>query len=243
VNFQLDQKDFLTRAKELSRNNLLFIFSIIKAASIGLGVATFLNLFLDLPPKWSWYALGSLMPKFLLWTVSYGGLLVTFDIAMFSSIFLVHIPKRTETFFTFLLIGLEGLLFAILKPITDHPVQKVMSVDLLNWWFAIFFFYCTAITFLIAYGKKEIKVKDFKPQMKPFVQRYLKKFNLGLLFSVSGAVTSATIFFLLSFANIRQSSLIVISSLMYIVLLFVGFEIHHKQRRNFEKKLLSLNNT
>ncbi len=183
------------------------------------------------------------MPKFLLWVVSYAGLLVTFDIAMFTSIFLAHIPKRSETFFTFLLVGLEGLQFAILKPITDHSVNKIMSVDLINWWFAVFFFYSLTITALIFYGKKEISVSTFKASMRPFAKRYLKKFNLGLLFSLIGVVTSAVLFFLLSCTNVNKSTLIIISSFIYIILLYTGFEIHHKQRRMFEKNLLKLDKT
>ncbi|MFN8242936.1 MAG: hypothetical protein U0X40_02675 [Ferruginibacter sp.] len=233
MSFNISSRDFLTRAKDLSRNNLLFIFTIIKAASIGLGVGTFLYLFIDLGPVWSWSSLYAHLPKFLLWVTSYAGLLVTFDSAMFSSLFLVHIPKRNETFGTFLLVGLEALQFALLKPMPDKEVTKVMSIDLVVWWYAVFGIYCTNIFFLIHYGKQEINPKDFKG-FAQLVKEYITKLKLGLYFSLTGALLSFTIFALLAFTSIDNHFVIISSSILFSTVLGIAFNIHHKQRRKIE---------
>lgn len=239
MSFNISYDDFLNRAKDLSRNNLLFIFSIIKAASIGLGVATFLNLFIDLGPEWSWSSVVEHLPKFLLWVTSYAGLLVTFDTAMFASLFLIHIPKRSETFFTFLLVGLEALQFAILKPFGDKNIIKVMSVDLLVWWYAIFGIYCLVIFAIILYGRNEIK-PSFFTGFSILVKDYISKFNLGIIFALTGSLVSFSIFIVLAFTSINNYFIIVISSILFTITLYIGFEIHHRERKKIELKLREL---
>ena len=189
MSFNISYSDFLSRAKDLSRNNLLFIFTIIKAASIGLGVATFLYLFIDLGTEWSWNSLFTHLPKFLLWVTSYAGLLVTFDTAMFASLFLIHIPRRSETFCTFLLVGLEALQFALLKPMSDKDIIKVMSIDLTVWWYAVFGIYCLNIFIIILNGREEIKPAYFIGFSK-LVEDYIKKFKYGLFFALAGCLSS-----------------------------------------------------
>jgi hypothetical protein len=238
MSFNITYTNFLNRAKDLSRNNLLFIFSIIKAASIGLGVATFLNLFIDLGAEWSPERCWIQLPKFLLWVTSYGGLLVTFDTAMFASLFLIHIPKRSETFFTFLLVGLEALQFALLKPATDKSVIKVMSIDLMVWWYAVFGIYCLTISGIIFFGKQDINPKNFTG-FSDLVEEYIDKFKFGLVLALLGSISSFAIFFILAFTSIDNYYIIIFSSVSFSLALYFAFEIHHAQRKKIELQLRS----
>lgn len=93
------------------------------------------------------------------------------------------------------------------------------------------------------YGKKEIKLTSFKDSMKPYVKRYLRKFNVGIAFALTAAFISFILFFILTLTPFSKSNLIISSSLTFIIIIYVGFEIHHKQRRMFEKNINKSNRT
>lgn len=239
----LKPKELKERATELSRTNLLFIFGIIKAASIGVAVTVFLQIFLHLNATWSWFSIFEHLPIAILWAVSYSCLLVTFDVAMFASIFLFHIPKKSESFFTFLLVGTEALQFAILSPQLEKEAGKatVMSVFIVDWWYIIFCFYLIFTFFLLYFGKKEIKKTLFHIKTEQYINLYLKNYKRAILiiffaFIVSSGTFIALVFFCYGKPN-WITTVKITSSLILLGILFYSFFMQHTQRELIEKKL------
>lgn len=238
--------DLRTRARDLSRTNLLFIFGIIKAASIGVAVAVFLQIFIDLGESWSWLSILNHLPTFFLWAISYMCLIVTFDGAMFATIFLAHIPKKSETFFTFLLVGTESLQFAILSPVLQNqiPYPTVMSVEIQDWWYAILGFYLIFMYCIVYFGKIEIiKIKsDFEQDVYPTVDKYLKSFSVGLKLIFLSFVYTMIIFVTVIILSdpTQEFWFKLISSVMYIVIIVYAFILQHNQRRDFEHMIREL---
>lgn len=247
INLLIKHSDLLERARDLGRTNILFIFGIIKAASIGVAVTVFLQLFFDFGPVWEWMRIADQLPKFLLWVVSYQCLLMTFDIAMFATVFLAHIPKKAESFYTFLLVGLETLQFAILSPrvIDKADVTHVMSVEVIVWWYAIFCFYCVSIGLLLFYGRAEImeSLPEFDEDVIPVVRRYIEPFR-----KILGLVIAAFLISIISFAlhllfssKSKLGYLVEISSASLLLCMLIGaFFYQHRHRDRIESQLLDL---
>lgn len=243
---RFQQKNTLDRARDLSRTNLLFIFGIIKAASIGVAVTVFLQLFLNIGEHWVWSKIFIKLPDFLFWAISFLSLLVTFDAAMFATVFMIHVPKKAESFFTFMLVGTETLQFAILSPNIlvnkEHPI--VLGVTTQHWWFVIFSFYCFFILCLIINSKREIleTINDFEFSIKNVVEKYLSKFNVGVTLLGIAIFISLISFFvveklLFSGVDIHLYKLVVL--MLLLILAHLGFFMQHRQRDVIEKMLQS----
>lgn len=241
MNFIVKPAEIVERAKDLSRTNLLFIFGIIKAASIGLAVTVFLQLFINLGAKWSWQSILTHLPNFLQWSVSYLSLLVTFDGAMFATIFLTHIPKKSESFFTFLLVGTEALQFAILSPtlVKESGSPTIMSVMIEDWWYAIFCFYSIFMFCIVHFGRMEIKKsrQEFSSEIRPILDKYLKSFQKGKVLIVT-AFLIALLSFIIIVLNQNDGFrywVRIVSGLIFSILIFYAFFLQHKQRLTVEK--------
>jgi hypothetical protein len=247
MNWLLKSSDIQERARDLSRTNLLFIFGIIKAASIGVGVSVFMQVFFNLGETWKWIRIAEELPKFLHWGVSYLCLIVTFDSAMFATLFLVHIPKKSESFWTFLLVGLETLQFAFLSPsiINRDTVKQVMSVDVFGWWYAVFFFYSLSMGMLVFFTRNEIRESSaiFEASLKPVITQYLHSFGSALLMITLAGIFSSVVFWFHFFSQGNQSLqywIQMIASSGLLCLTWVFFVYQHKQRDIIEKLIASI---
>jgi hypothetical protein len=236
MNIFFNTKDFVERSRDLGRTNLLFIFGIIKAASIGIAVTVFLQIFIDLGPVWSWQSIFQHFPLFLLWGVSYFCLLVTYDSAVFATIFFIHIPKKSETFFTFLLVGTEALQFAILSPslLNETKNKFIMSVEIHDWWYIIFGFYCLFMYFLVHFAKIELNEskKDFSLELKIIFNAYLSSFIKAKIFiSIALFLTLGIFITLLLSTNDNFTFIIrIISALLFLSINSSAFFVQQKQR-------------
>lgn len=244
MNYVLKSKDIIERSRDLSRTNLLFIFGIIKAASIGTAVTVFLQIFIDLGPIWSWNSIWLHLPYFFQWGVSYLCLLVTFDAAMFASIFLIHIPKKSESFFTFLLVGTEALQFAILSPNLKVASQSIMSVNIEDWWYAIFCFYNIFMFFIVFFGKIQIAASKatIEKEIVEIVDHYLKSFKMAKV-TISICFSFSLIIFccLLHFDNAVYHYIIrIISSIIFLAIAFKIFFMQHKKRAEIENQFIKI---
>jgi hypothetical protein len=180
------------------------------------------------------------------WGVSYLCLLVTFDAAMFATIFLVHIPKKYESFFTFLLVGTEALQFAILSPqlIKETRNVTIMSVPTEDWWYAIFCCYCIFMYCIVYFGKIEIENSKNEAQIniRPIINKYLASFWKAKLMILMAFIFSLSAFATLiyySISNFHYCVRITTSSI-FILMIFSAFFLQHKQREIIEKMFNAL---
>lgn len=142
---------FHSRAKELSNNHLMFVFSIMKGISVTTAAVVFVNIVLNvisagegLICDFEVISLLSIIVEFglklILFGVSFNMMLVTYDGAFFGTLFLSRMPGRKDTTYNFIQAGLEFLLFAILSASTfNMPDTKgALGLDCTIVWFIIF---------------------------------------------------------------------------------------------------------
>jgi len=243
-------KDTLERSKNLSRSNLIFIFGIIKGASVAIAVTIFLQLFINLGSIWSWNRIWQSLPIFVLWADSFICLVITYDAVFFSTIFMFHMPKKSESAFTFLLVGTESLQFAILSPeiLNLKNNGMIMSVFAFDWWYAIlafylFFMFCLFFGSMLKIKKTIIEV-DKKCQV--LIKNYLMSINIALILIIIFVLMAISTFFLLAFTNKlhidRLYTYRLISSLFFFISAICVFFTQHNYRSKFERKINEISN-
>lgn len=172
-----------------------------------------------------------------MWVVSYMNLLLTYDSAILGTLFLFHIPKKSETFWTFLLVGLETLQFAILSPsfmLGEKNIERVLSVEIVNWWYVIFGVYNVSVSLTIINLNNEIKKTIYNNNIHDLLLDFKIKLKKAALLSSLIGITSFLLFFILIGSQVNKTIVYNVSSIMFIIVLFWSFYQHHVYREKLE---------
>ncbi len=201
----LDKTELLRRAKDLSRENLKFIFSIAKAISLSAATIVFFNILIDKGISNSHMSWLDFSFRISLWLISCLGMLVTYDGAMLGTLFLSHIPRGKETIYTFSLAAIEFLLFAILSPnffLEYNDINTFYGFKIINIWFLFWGLYCLCSNLIIRNALKNIREQNFLGlKVINLVSKYKKMMRREVRASFCVGLLSILIFgwFILSF--------------------------------------------
>lgn len=242
-NFSIFDYEFINRAKELGREHLKFVFTVSKAISLGAGTIVFFSIFVD-------FINSNIMFSQLLLLIIFGivsclGVVVTYDGAMFGTLFLYLFPRKIETIATFLLIGVEFLLFSIIKPEIILRIDEsaiISSIPITNYWYIVFCLFALISNVIIRSAMGSINVDGYETdELKNVVMKYKNRMKYEIKNSQLMGLFSF-IFFLVLCCGQTWKYIIYIN-IAFAVILLVGlllaFNDQHKQRLEIEEWLNS----
>jgi len=239
-NYHLDEAEPVRRSKDLSRENLKFILSIVKAISLGAGTIVLFNLIAIKGIEGSVLSWTDFALKILLWIIACIALIVTYVRALLGTLFITHIPRQTETIWTFSLAAIEFLLYAILFPkffLGEKEILKIWGIEMINFWFLFFGMYCLIAKILIRNGLSNIKKHNFHhADVSNIIHEYIGLMKFEINSSFGTGLLSLISFFIFPFIN-NLSYFYYIQLLIVLILLIsicLAFRHQHKERLEIE---------
>ena len=202
IKVDFDDGELLIRANELGRKNLEILYSIIKVIGLTTATIVLLNIILkyqvfdtsqpvSFQAIWDWHKSGSVHHifdlKIIFWITSCMVLIVTYDAALFSTIFITKIQSKWATLLIYSFIGFEFFLFAVLYPafFTEKEVVEMVTKEsgvkgeilpnFASCWFLIYGVYHLCIGLFCIDGlNSERHTLYYKKELKSIIRKHYK---------------------------------------------------------------------
>jgi len=242
--------EFMRRSKGLSRDNLIFVFSVGKAISLSAGTMVLFNIVLNgFNPTQNFDSPQTFILPLGFWLITFCGVLVTYDGAMSGTLFIYHLPRRGETVLTFLMAAFEFLLFAILYPsfFVKEGVRTIFGIAPIYSWFILYALYGLCAFGIITNAMSNIAVEQFKgKKLQKLVEGYKKRVQVQRISSARSAFFSFLFFFVVWMWGDKIIPIVhwplsfaigVISIVGFGYAMYKAFMDQHNQRKELEQQL------
>jgi hypothetical protein len=240
---EMDKEEFLQRVKDLSRENLKFIYGLVKVISLTAATIVFISIMAEKGGEHSQLSNSEFAIKLLLLVNSWMVVLVSYDGVMMTTLFTTHMPKIRETLVTFALVCLEFLLFVSIIPKfflekEQSEITRLFGLDFTDWWFLIYSLnaFCAFIMMGVALSIQETRYdSDLKSIVKKFVNGMKNARNHALISSAIAFIVFLILLF--GFNPFDGQTFQIIIASIGAISMFRVFFMQHGERNKIDDDL------
>ena len=163
---KLDSTELQTRAKSYARDNYVFIYAVMKGASVANAALT-VGVILAVQKT-------IFSPRIAFWIVSFAAVLLTHVTTFRGILFAGHRVNAFDSVLPFLLAIVEFLLFLILLPPISLFQPDGTPDTLWNNWYLILGLHALTASAIVMNRAAQVEKQDFDDELHPLVDHYRK---------------------------------------------------------------------